>query len=295
VFGGQAAVEVALRVGNSDAVRAVVIGSTFLKNQLEQEGRVALQRYLQDDVEVRSLRGGIIVIEMEAGSHSDAQEIVAAYQRALQIELARISEQQTAYMSGVLEKLVQDASDQLASPQAAFDSFRLNNQYADPRSNIAIAEGRALTLEATILSREVDLATARRFYTDRSVVIQQKEAELAALRQQLAQALQPLSTQNQSLGELVQNSSELARLERDLEIVRTLYCNYLRYLRGTSVEDLTADGNLRILEEPHVVTERQYSLPALAPFIAILLLWVAVEAYRIRPVRGCKLVEPIYD
>ena len=116
-------------------------------------------------------------------------------------------------------------------------------------------------------------------------------AELSALRTQLVEAKSIAPDEEQGVGELVQNSSKLYRLERDLETAKALYNNYLRYLRGTSVEDLTADANLRVLETPHVETKRQVWLPALALSIAILLLWVAIEAFRLRRPAGYRLEE----
>lgn len=292
VFGNQAAVEVALRLGNSDAVRDQVIAASSLAEDLESSGRVELQRYLQDKVEVRSLRGGIIVIEMLDRDPELASEIVAAYQSAVQVELGRVSRRQTAYKREVLQQLVDDASDDLGEAQAAYDEFRLRNGYAEPRDAISAIGSRAPQLETAIRAREVARAQASQLFTDRSLTIRQMDAELAALRSQLAEALSTIPSDEQGVGELVQNSSQLYRLERDLEVAKSLYDSYVRYLRGTAVEDLTSDANLRVLEMPHVDSERQFWLPALALSIAIFLLWVAIEAYRLRPPAGGAAKEP---
>ena len=284
VFGNQAAVEVALRVGKSVAVRDDVIAKTRLKQKLKSDGRVALQRYLEKRVEIRSLRGGIITIEMQDRDADLAQEIVLAYQLAVQEELGRISRRQTAYKRDVLKQLVASASDQLGQAQAAYDDFRLNNRYAEPRSSIAIFGDRIPQLEGIIRSKEIQLATARQVYTDKNLMVRQLVAEIGALRIQLEQARS--TTQGQGIGELVQNSSRLYRLERELEVAKSLYGGYVRYLQGTAVEDLTSDANLRVLEQPHVDTRRQIWLPALALAIAIFLLWIAIEAYRLRPPPG---------
>ena len=108
------------------------------------------------------------------------------------------------------------------------------------------------------------------------------------MRDQLAEA-QSTGTQGQGVGELVQNSRQLYALERDLEVERDLYNGYVKYLRGTAVEDLTSDANLRVLELPHVDTARQIWLPAIALAIAFLLMWIAIEAYRLRPPPGSRL------
>jgi len=287
VFGNQAQVEVALRVGNSVAVRDQVIEETSLRDR-KTEGRVALQRYLHDKVEVRTLRGGIITIEMQDRDADHAREIVTAYQRAIEAELATVSERQTRYKRDVLRQLVEEASVDLARAQQAYDVFRLNNRYADPRDTISAFSGRIPELEAAIRARRLQIAAASEVYTPNNMIIRQYQAELDALRGQLAEA-QSVATQGQGVGELVQNSRQLYELERDLEVERSLYNGYVRYLRGTAVEDMTADANLRILELPHVDTERQVWVPAIALSIAVLLLWIAIEAYRLRPPPGSVL------
>ena len=145
---------------------------------------------------------------------------------------------------------------------------------------------RVNSLETLIRAKQIDLARARQAFTDGNLTIRQMEAELAALSFQLSQAKSISPDQLQGVGELVQNESMLYALERDLEVAKSLYSGYLRFLRGTSVEDLTADANLRILEPAHVVTKRQYWLPAVAASILILLFWFALEAYVLRPALG---------
>ena len=83
VFGSQAAVEVALRVGGSITVRDMIIRNAKLESRL---GKTPLQlhRYLHDQVVVRSLRGGIIEIEMKNRDADLARLIVTDYAQAIQ-------------------------------------------------------------------------------------------------------------------------------------------------------------------------------------------------------------------
>lgn len=290
IFGNQAAVEVALRIGNSDAVRDIVIEKA-LADELEEQGRTHLQRYLRRKVEVRSLRGGIILIEMQDTSAERATRIVGAFETAIEAELARVARQQTAYKRRVLKELVKEATKELAEAEAAYDAFRLQNRYPDPRGRIGAISDRVTSLETIIRSKEIDLYRARDLYSERNMIVRQLESELAALRRQLEEVKSTDPQSQQNVREVVENSSELYRLERDLEVAKSLYFNYLRYFRGTAVEDLTADANMRLLEVPHVVTKRQYWLPALAVSILILLIWLAVEAYRLRTPPGHRLEE----
>lgn len=288
VFGNQVAVEVALRIARGEAVRDLVIKKTDLAKRLHDNDRVDLHRWLDREVEIRSLRGGILMVEMQSHDADLAKEIVAAYADATQYRLAEISKTQTAYKRDILLQLVSDASQQLSVAQARYDSFRLQNRAPTPETTVEAVSLRIPQLESAIKARQVDLAAARQLYTDDNNVVRQMTAELAALQRQLAQVSATSPTANSTVGRAVSASSQLFKLERDLKIARALYDSYMRYLQGTAVEDLTSSANIRILEPPFVDTSRQLYLPALAIAIALSLLWAAIEFYRLRPPVGAR-------
>jgi len=225
------------------------------------------------------------------GMGTRARAIVGAYSRAIQARLAQVSRNQTAYKREVLLKLVADASDRLATAQSAYDSFRLGARYIDPQTSIAAIGERALGLENAIKAKQIALDTARKRFTDNNIIVQQLLTELAGLRAQLAEAKATSPQGQESVGRLVGQSSQLFKLERELGIAKALYDSYMRYLQGTAVEDMTSTANIRVLEQPYVDTERQYRLPALAAALALMLLWFAIEFYRLRPPAGARLDE----
>ena len=286
VFGNQAAVEVAMRIAKSVAVRDSVINSLQLTKRLGNPDRLAVHRQLQSEVTIRSLRGGIISIEMSGRDPALSQTIVGAYAAGIQSHLADISRVQTAYKRDVLMKLVTEANDRLAKAQASFDSFRRSARYADPRSSMMAIGERVPVLENAIKANQVQLDSARQLFTDNNVIIKQLLAERQSLSGQLSQAKAIDSQGPESVGRLVTQSSQLFKLERELGISKALYDSYMRYLQGTAVEDLTSTANMRILEQPYVETERQYRLSALAIAMALVLLWFAIEFYRLRPPVG---------
>lgn len=289
VFGNQAAVEVAMRIGKSVAVRDSVIDSLGLTKRLHNDNRVAIHRKLENEVTIRSLRGGIISIEMSGEDPQLARDIVGAYASSTQDRLADISRSQTAYKRDVLMKLVADASDRLSKAQADYDSFRLNARYSDPRASIMAIGERTPQLEGAIKSKEVELRSARELFTDNNVIVKQLLAELSGLRAQLAEAKATNPQGQESVGRLVTQSSQLFKLERELGISKALYDSYMRYLQGTAVEDMTSTANMRILEKPYVDTERQYRISAVAAALALLLIWLSIEFYRLRPPVGARL------
>ncbi|MDP1735917.1 MAG: hypothetical protein Q8L23_00600 [Caulobacter sp.] len=289
VFGTQAAVEVAVRIANSVDVSDRVIADVNLANRMKGRSRVALHRWLAGRVDIRSLRGGIIVVEMEHRDPALSRDIVASYIRATQQQLTVISRRQTNYKREILRKLVSDSLVDLADAQAKYDEFRLRNGFADPRKSIEAIGNRIPALEADIKGRQIALSAARQIYTGDNLVVKQQQAELAAVQSQLAAARATNRQGPDSLGKLVDNSNQLFLLERELGISRALYDSYMRFLQGTAVEDLTATGNVRVLEEAYTDTSRQYYLPAMVGALAFLLLWMAIEFYRLRPPVGERL------
>lgn len=289
VFGNQAAVEIALRVGNSIYVREIVIKQLNLHKRLDIVDRRALHRWLESRVTIRSLRGGIVSIEMKDRDSDLAREIVAAYANAMQERLAQISRNQTAYKRDVLRKLVSDASQQLGAAQAAYDQFRLKNRSPTPETAFNAVSQRVPVLEARIKAKQIELAAALQVYAEGNNTIRQLRAEVGELERQLNDVRATSASGDSTVGRAVAESSQLFKLERELMLARSLYDSYLRYFQGTTVENLTSTANVRVLEPAFVDTDRQIWLPAAAAALASLLLWLAIEFYRLRPPLGARI------
>jgi uncharacterized protein involved in exopolysaccharide biosynthesis len=290
VFGNQAAIEVALRIARSELARDYVIDKTHLGSRLHQNDRVKLHRWLEQKVTIRSLRGGIVLIEMQSEAPDLARDVVGTFADATQQRLADISRKQTAYKREILVQLVNDSSQRLSVAQGRYDSFRLRNRAPSPLTAVEAVSARIPQLEAAVKAKQVDLAAARQLYTDNNNIVRQLSAELGALQQQLGEVKATSAGDDSSVGRAVSASSQLFKLERDLNIARALYDSYLRYLQGTAVEDLTSTANIRILEPPFVDTERQLWTPGLALAAVLALLWAAIEFYRIRPAAGDRVI-----
>jgi tyrosine-protein kinase Etk/Wzc len=91
-----------------------------------------------------------------------------------------------------------------------------------------------------------------------------------------------------SVGRVVQESTRVKELERQLVIARGLFDGYKRFLEGTAVEDLTSTASVRVLEPPFVDSARQYNPIPLFVGVALFLLWLAVEFYQLRPPVGSR-------
>jgi capsule polysaccharide export protein KpsE/RkpR len=141
-------------------------------------------------------------------------------------------------------------------------------------------------LQAAIKAKEVELSAARQFATDENITVKQILSEIGALRQQLAQFQALTPDGSNSLGRVVEQSTQAQKLERELAVATSLYYSYRNYLAGTTVEDLTSLANVRILEEPFVDTARQLNTVPMVLFILVLMLAGAIEFYALRPPVG---------
>ncbi|KQS03399.1 hypothetical protein ASG11_03265 [Sphingomonas sp. Leaf357] len=282
VFGNQAAVEVSLKVARSEYVRSLVVKQLDLEKTL-QKSMVETHRWLDREVDIRALRGGIIQFETEQRDPEFGRRIVAAYGQAVREQLAIVARSQTIQKRDILVQLVDNASERLSRAQVAYDSFRLQTRYSSPQAAIYAAGDRIPELEAIIRSKEVQLSAMRQFATDDNIRVRQVRAEIGSLQSQLAEARSTSPSKTSSVGGVVRQSTQVDKLRRELDVAQSLYDNYKRYLQGTSVEDLTSSANIRILEPPFVDTARQFNTLPLAIGIVILLLGLAIEFYSIRP------------
>lgn len=283
VFGNQAAVEITLRVANSNIVRNELIDKLHLVERLNLSSRLQAHRWLQDRISIRSMRGGIVQMEVTLRDPKFAEELMRAEAEAVRQRLALINKQQTDYKRRILMELVEQAGRDFDKAQSEYDNFRLTTRYSDPRTAIESIGERIPLLQAAIKAKEVELAAARKFATDGNITVQGILAQIDALKRQLAQQ-QALNPQEQnSVGRVVGESTTARQLERKLVLAQSLYEAYRKYLQGTSVEDLTATATLRIIEPPFVDTSRQYNIMFVALTLLLLLTALTIEFYTLRP------------
>lgn len=282
VFGNQAAVEVSLKIARSEYVRSLVARRLNLNDRL---GKSPLEthRWLERNVKARALRGGIIEFESKQRDAEFARMLVSAYATAVRDQLGIVSRTQTAQKREILVKLVDSSSERLAEAQRAFDTYRLQTRYSDPRSAISAIGDRVPQLEAMIRGKQMELNTLRQFATDENMRVRQALAELATLQSELAAARSTSPEQRSSVGRVVQATTQIDKLRRELDLAQSLYDNYKRFLQGTSVEDLTSSANVRILEAPFVDSARQVNLLPLSLGLLLLLIGVTLELYWMRP------------
>lgn len=281
VFGNQAAVEISLKVARSDYVRSVAAKQLGLQKLLGKDD-VQTSRWLEDKVAIRALRGGIIEISVDLDDPAFAKRIVAGYSEAVRIQLAQISLRQTAYKRKVLEGLVLQAGDRLEKAQKDYDEYRLKTRYTLPSETINAQGSRVPQLEQMIRDKLRSLSIARQFATDQNMQVRAILAEISSLREQLIEAKSVSTSDQSTVGWTVAESTKVDKLRRSLDLAQSLYDNYKRFLLGTSVENLTVDANIRILEPPYIQSARVFNTPFALISGLIFLIGMAIEFYLIK-------------
>jgi uncharacterized protein involved in exopolysaccharide biosynthesis len=284
-FGGQAALDLTVKVGKSIYVRQKVSKKLNLPQVL---GMTDLQviRWLDHHVTIRTLRGGLLEIEMLDARQDLGLKMVSAYLDTIRDQLASISRNQTTYKREVLEDLVKQADARLDKAQADYDAFRRESRFGDPKGAVAEISSRVPSLQREIRDKEREIATFRQFAGPENMQLRNSEAAMAALRQQLIQAQSDEMDHDGSLGQVISQSTQTQKLRHELDISRELYYSYNKYLQGTVVEDMTSDANIRVIEPAYIDPDRQKNFGPLVLGVMILLLGLAVEVYRLRPPVG---------
>jgi tyrosine-protein kinase Etk/Wzc len=290
VFSNQASLELTLRVARGSDVRQMLIKRLNLVKTMgfhtEKQADVWLTKNLS--VNIRSLRGGIIQMEAYQKDPIFGLKLINALADATRERLALINRQQTEYKRDVLLALVRDSGEKLEVAQNNYDRFRLSTRYSEPKFAISAIGERIPAIQAIIKSKEVQLNAARKFATEDNISVGQILAELEALRGQLREAMRLNPNSADSVGRVVKESTTVRKLERELNVARSLYDGYTRYLDGTAVEDLTSTANLRILEPPFIDSARQYNSLPLGLALLIIAIGLATEFYLFRQPVGEK-------
>jgi hypothetical protein len=276
-LGNQQISEVHLRVGRSVEVRRDVVVRMNLAKAWGTRDEAALLRRLDREITIRTLRGGILVLETKNRDADYAQRLIQAYLGALQDRLGVLSREQTAYKRNILADRLKDANDRLKAAEKRLDQFRLANESPDPSNALAAVGRRLPALKELLRSKEMQLQVAKQFETENNYSVQTILAEIQEVKRQMAIATAPGVSEQVSVERIVARTTELNYLMRDVHYARVLYDSYQRLLEGTSLEDLISRLNLRVIEPPHIEPDIQINYPALALLAAYLAIVLAFE------------------
>jgi uncharacterized protein involved in exopolysaccharide biosynthesis len=290
LLGNHQPVEIDLSIGRSFDVQSDVARTLGLVDGPGQASLDRAVRKLNENVDVRALRAGIIEIEVDGHDEDRTLRTAQVYSRAIQNRLAQLSRDQTAFKRTILNDRMKEAGERLSRAENAVNTFRQQNRIIQPEAQLSDAVATLSALRAQYQSIQVELAKAQRFYAEGSYQVQSIRTALAALQRQITAAEDRTQSPNglTALG-IAPRAVEFDRLNRELTFARSLYESYTRYLEGAAIEDLTANFNMQIIEPPFMEPGRHFNAIPFTILIVLVLLATASEFYWFRPPSGARL------
>jgi len=236
------------------------------------KARVALARR----VDIHSLTGGILEVEVKTHDARWSQALTSAYARAISDRLNRLGRDQLARKRQLVLDRFREAADRVATAETALNDFRKRNNLAEPEAQLGSELSLRAGLQAQLQAKLVELETLQRFQGPENPQLQSVQSEVAALRAQIASSAEPsVGAAGPNVAGLSDVQSRYLNLYRDYRFAQALYEVYARSSEDVTVQTLASetDADVQTIEAPHLDPDRKYNLPAVA-LLALLALGV---------------------
>jgi hypothetical protein len=282
--GGRRAIDLYLAIGQSEDVRDEVIRNLKL---VGSSGRYRTRKdasaRLERRVEVQSLPGGVIEIEVTTHDADESLRLTKGYAEAIATRYKALNGEQLTTKRALVSTRFHDAATQLADAEAKLDAFRRRNGLsASPEAELGAALSVRTALEAQLKAKQVELGTLRQFLGPENANLIGVQSEVAELSRKLSQtALPEGNTGAPSTGELTRLSNEYANVYRDYIFAQSLYQIYTRISEEVTVEELSGRtaSTVQVIEAPHLDPWRHYNVSALAALALLVLGAFFTEIY----------------
>lgn len=240
--------------------------------------RLALKR----KVDIHSLTGGIVEVEVRTHDRQEAEAITHAYVKAISARLTLLGQDRIRRKQEVVEQRFKSAAGRVVAAEAALNNFRRRNRLALPEAQLGSALSLRAGLEAKLQAKQVELRTLEQFQGPENPQLQAVRTEVASLRAQIAQTASPgAGPGGPNVAGLSEVSSEYLNLYRDYRFAQALYEVYARSTEEVAVETLAAEtaSDVQIVEAPRLDSDRKYNIPAVALLCLLTLLGLFTEVY----------------
>lgn len=287
LIGSHQSIEADLTIGRSQAVLRDVIVRLHLTDSTKPAQLARAEVKLRKRIDISAIRGSILQIRVQDASADLALRLVAAYTAALQDRLTALSLQQSAQKRAVANNRMADATVRLAKAQAEITQYRAVNKVGAPEIQLGAAVSELAALQGKLQARQVELQTLLQFATPQNVQVKAAQADIAALQHQIATAEAASGgAGGPQLGALSLGSAEYVNLYRNEKFAENLYSVYSRYLEEVTIDELSANANLDVIEPPYIEPSRQYNTAAVGLLILVILIAIAAEFYLVTPPIG---------
>ena len=252
----------------------------------DRKARLALER----KVDVHSLTGGVIEIEARTRDAAEAEALTRAYVAAITDRLNALSRDRVTRKQQVVRGRFGEAGQRVTKAEAALQSFRRRNRLAEPEAQLGAELSLRAGLQAQLQAKQIEVQTLRQFQGDENPQLKAAQAEIAALRAQIARTADPASgSAGPNVAGLSEVSGAYLNLYRDYRFAQALYEVYSRSSEEIAVESLAAEtaSDAQVIEAPRLDADRKYNIPAVALLALVIALALFTEVYA--PATGIRL------
>lgn len=243
-----------------------------------ERARLALAR----KVDIHSLTGGIVEVEVRTHDRGEAEAVTRAYVQAISERIGGLGRDRVRRKRDVVQQRFAQAADRVARSEAALNAFRRRNRLAEPEAELGSALAVRTGLEAQLQAKLVELQTLQRFQGEENPQLQAVRSEVASLRQQIARTTNPAKgAAGPNFAGLSEVSGEYLNLYRDYRFAQALYEVYARSSEEVAVETLAAEtaSDAQLIEAPRLDAGRKYNIPAVALLALVVALALFTEVY----------------
>lgn len=282
--GGRASNDLYLIIGRSDGVADRVIKSLNLVGPSGPYRSVdQARRKLSRKTDIHLLLGGVMEVEVRSRRPDEAQRLAEAYVTAISKQLASFGRQLIQNKRTIVTRRFEEAGLRLARAEGALNSFRRNNNLAEPEEELSGALGLRAQLEADLQGKLVELREAQEFKGPENPELLGLQTQIEELRRRIAQTTttQSVSPGGATVAGLSALQTRYLSLYRDYKFAQTIYEVYSRAFEQVSVEELAAESAsyVQVIDPAHVDSERHWNAWAVAALMATVLLALFTEWY----------------
>jgi tyrosine-protein kinase Etk/Wzc len=287
LLGNHQSIEADLTIARSQAVLRDVVTRLHLIGHSGYPSFQKAEVKLRRKIDVSAIRGSILQIRAQDVDPAFAQRFVAAYTVAIQDRLTALNLEQAAQKRTVANNRMAEATARLAAAQAAITRYQTANRLAAPEIQLGAAVGGLASLQGQLQAKQVALQTAQQFATQNNIQVKAMQNDIAGLQRQIAEAeTAAAGAGGPTLANIALRSSEYFNLYRDEKFAETLFIVYSKYMEQVTIDELSANANMNVIEPPFIDPARQYNAAPIGLLILLILIAAAAEFYIAAPPVG---------
>lgn len=288
--GSKQPIDLYLAVSRGYEVTSLVIQRLHLADAQHYGSDRRARLALGKQVDIHSLTGGIIEVEVRTHDADQAQALTRAYVTAITDRLNALGRDRVERKREIVLARFKEAGARVVQAEAALATFRRGNNLAEPEAQLGSELSLRAGLQAQLQAKLVELDTLRRFQGDDNPQLQGVQSEVQSLRAQIARTAAPSTgASGPNVAGLSEVSGRYLDLYRDYRFAQALYEVYSRSSEEVAVESLASEtaSDAQVIEAARLDADRKYNIPAVALLALLLVLAFFTEVYA--PSTGLRL------